>query len=665
MTVEIDAQTLRDIKIIINKAHDLTGHGVKLTHIGEAVVAGFGFHNSSVASAALRNTTALAHLDGHAFTARLLALSGASVRDGAFEEAVRQGMIGFWARQQGFGVILGREPTRPYITIAGKTVEAADLSPSMVAQAGTIVTDRNGVVLVIAPVGAGKTTSIMAPTVSEWRGGLVCVDPRMETFPVTVDARRQRQKVYVVDPKSPDSAWFNPISLIPTHSIEAARAVAERLYDRSLYRLGGHRARSAKDEYFEGRARDVVIATMIAVAMGKMHGDDLLTVMKAFQVANGHTEQEAAETRLELCDIVRQTIGESSLETFPPDELEYTETSRADETGRYNPFTFRSLTRMLCEEGFLQDREIPDLPDQTISGIKCCARVWLDFLFDQDLAASLGCAPYRVNRSQIDVAALCRGEASAYLCYDIQTCIQYPGCVGLMLAALMVAKEASASEAPVLFAFDQAAFNIRPYTLSGADRVIANGGRFLLSFQGFDQVDECLGFAAERERIAGVNPTLVTVGEVRGYEHRQRAYDVFGPDVFTEGFQDVVVSKRDERSGAFITRRLRRTPYFRTPEFGMLNIKNPHVSDDGRSHRFIVTVYDDEVTVFDRELGLRRSLAIPEYLGIGEELPIVAFVKAATNGRSDEISVPRQSAGYYGSHAQNAIIGWLSGGEGR
>lgn len=638
--VEIDAQAARETKHILSKSLKPT-LGVKLSHIGEAVVAGYGFDDGSVADAVLRHTTALVPVDGGRFAARLQALTGKAVAPDAFGAAVEEAQRSFEPRRLGTGVILGRVPS---VTVDG--AQAHDPDPRN--QPGRIVVEKNPVVLVVAPPGKHKTTSIVVPTVAHFAGGVVAVDTKGEIGFMTGRFRREKhgEKVYMIDPTSERTAWLDPLASIQTRSAEDALASAEMLFGLT-FPMPEKERQNENRRYFWDMARDVVCGLFAASALGLLPGAGIKAVRDVLSlpqepkvrdrdiIARLKCDPDAEASALKEIESLRRRISD-------PDE---NKSEILDQIMRWqgvveacraapNHDGFPTYWHALCalqDAGLLTERQ-EDVPHQTMAGIKGQALSLLGWLGEGKIER---CFTPGGDRQRVDVDAICRGEATVYLSFSNQNVLQYPATANIMLAALTVAKQWSDSKAPVLFAMDEAWRYLHDFSLSNADSVVEEGGRYLIVVQDQGDIDECLGRRAEWDEIAGVRPVVVATGPVSNYGARDRATDVFGPEIVDQKFSGVLVARQVVEDGETVlgeweVQRLETTPYYATPEFGdLVNARNPYYDPAPKSApakasgmRYTIKTLETETVLTDTLTGERHAIANSE-----GPARILAFVK--------------------------------------
>jgi len=89
-------------------------------------------------------------------------------------------------------------------------------------------------ILVLGPPGSGKTTGMVVPTILEWPGPAVVISVTGEAVEQTIDVRREKGDVFVVDPHDFLPDWsiktgWNPLDEI--HSWNDAQKMASRLFE--------------------------------------------------------------------------------------------------------------------------------------------------------------------------------------------------------------------------------------------------------------------------------------------------------------------------------------------------------------------------------------------------------------------------------------------------
>ena len=91
--------------------------------------------------------------------------------------------------------------------------------------------NRDGMIAVFAPMGAGKGVGIVIPNLLSYRGSIVCTDIKGENFAITARHRRKLGPVYVLNTASPTvSDVFNPMDMIRVgtwHEKDDAEALAK------------------------------------------------------------------------------------------------------------------------------------------------------------------------------------------------------------------------------------------------------------------------------------------------------------------------------------------------------------------------------------------------------------------------------------------------------
>ena len=112
-------------------------------------------------------------------------------------------------------------------------------------------------VLGIGPPGEGKSNGIARPSLTKtwlfWSA--IVFDPAYELTPLTARARARHTRVQIFDPRSRETARFNPLDGIATGDVDGVRAVLSSFfYDRDASEL------SADSRIFESRALAFAVA---------------------------------------------------------------------------------------------------------------------------------------------------------------------------------------------------------------------------------------------------------------------------------------------------------------------------------------------------------------------------------------------------------------------
>jgi type IV secretion system protein VirD4 len=90
--------------------------------------------------------------------------------------------------------------------------------------------NKDGMITVFAPMGAGKGVGVVIPNLLDYRGSVVCTDIKGENYAITRRRRAQFGGVRVLDTAAPETSdHFNPLDLIRTgtfHERDDAEALA-------------------------------------------------------------------------------------------------------------------------------------------------------------------------------------------------------------------------------------------------------------------------------------------------------------------------------------------------------------------------------------------------------------------------------------------------------
>lgn len=124
--------------------------------------------------------------------------------------------------------------------------------------------DGEGSLITVAPPGSGKTQCHVIPNLLTWRGPAVVLDIKGEIFEKTSGWRAANVgPIYKFSPLDPDNSHaYNPLTVVssePDHIWEDSRFVADMMIVPS----------SAKDPFWESKARDVLTAAVAHVAYSK------------------------------------------------------------------------------------------------------------------------------------------------------------------------------------------------------------------------------------------------------------------------------------------------------------------------------------------------------------------------------------------------------------
>ena len=91
--------------------------------------------------------------------------------------------------------------------------------------------NKDGMICIFAPMGAGKGIGIVIPNLLDYRGSIVCTDIKGENCAITSRHRKRFGKVRVLDTTSPDlSDHFNPLDMVRVgsfHERDDAEALAK------------------------------------------------------------------------------------------------------------------------------------------------------------------------------------------------------------------------------------------------------------------------------------------------------------------------------------------------------------------------------------------------------------------------------------------------------
>ncbi|WP_050385852.1 type IV secretory system conjugative DNA transfer family protein [Bradyrhizobium pachyrhizi] len=131
---------------------------------------------------------------------------------------------------------------------------------------GELLYDLRESLITIAPSGSGKSQAHVLRNLLHMEGPALVLDIKGEMSAASRGWReREVGKTYVFSPREPETSFhYNPLDDIgtdPEQAWEDARTVADLMFK--------PKARSKDDEYFEGRARDILTTALLDVALSQ------------------------------------------------------------------------------------------------------------------------------------------------------------------------------------------------------------------------------------------------------------------------------------------------------------------------------------------------------------------------------------------------------------
>lgn len=176
--------------------------------------------------------------------------------------------------------------------------------------------NHDGHAFVLAPSGSGKGRDFVLPNLLDYRGSIICNDPKGENFDVTSRQRRTFGKVFRLDLIEPElSDCFNPLDVIrmgTTHAADDAELIAALLV----------KPAPNGDDHWSDSAKNILkAATLYLKEQAPSHQQTLLEVRKL--IVDLSTPEGSAAHRSKMrgsrFEAVRDLI--TDLENTPENEL--------------------------------------------------------------------------------------------------------------------------------------------------------------------------------------------------------------------------------------------------------------------------------------------------------------------------------------------------------
>jgi type IV secretion system protein VirD4 len=176
--------------------------------------------------------------------------------------------------------------------------------------------NHDGHAFVLAPSGSGKGRDFVLPNLLDYRGSVICNDPKGENFDVTSRQRRSFGKVFRLDLIEPElSDCFNPLDTIrmeTTHAADDAELIASLLV----------KTDAKGDDHWTDSARNVLKAVLLFLKeTGAPHQQTLLEARRLLvelSTAEGRGKHAVA-MRTSRFESVRDLL--TDLENTPENEL--------------------------------------------------------------------------------------------------------------------------------------------------------------------------------------------------------------------------------------------------------------------------------------------------------------------------------------------------------
>ncbi|MBS0533110.1 MAG: type IV secretory system conjugative DNA transfer family protein [Proteobacteria bacterium] len=262
--------------------------------------------------------------------------------------------------------------------------------------------NRDGMIAVFAPMGAGKGVGIVIPNLLSYRGSIVCTDIKGENFAITARHRRTLGPVFVLNTASPAlSDVFNPLNMVRVgtwHEKDDAEALAKLMVIPERH-----------DSHWDSKAEGLLTCLIL------------------------HTVHQEPE---------RRTLAHvRTLSTLGPDSLKELLHTIATDGSRH---AAELATSFLSMEGSEEFRNV-------LSNTEKATRVW-----------SAGSPAGEISgRSSFRISDLVDNVATLYLIVDEEKLAVYAGflrvLVGCVINTLTRSKEGRRPKRKVLLLLDEAA----------------------------------------------------------------------------------------------------------------------------------------------------------------------------------------------------------------
>jgi type IV secretion system protein VirD4 len=118
--------------------------------------------------------------------------------------------------------------------------------------------NKDGMITVFAPMGAGKGVGVVIPNLLDYRGSILCTDIKGENRAITARRRAKFGKVYALDTTDPHTSdAFNPLDMVRMdtfHEKDDAEALAKLMI-----------ISDGKDSHWDGKAEGMIACLILHV----------------------------------------------------------------------------------------------------------------------------------------------------------------------------------------------------------------------------------------------------------------------------------------------------------------------------------------------------------------------------------------------------------------
>lgn len=159
--------------------------------------------------------------------------------------------------------------------------------------------DKEGHMTIFAPTRTGKGTSQVIPTILDYPGSMVILDPKGENYAITNEYRRTLGPVYRLNLENQaESDWYNPLDMVRLHTVHEIPD-AENLAEAILIPEKGH------SDHWRERAKEWLSGMILHLLYVHEHEPASCNLMNLRKLVNDY-QSYVEDMNASPCERVRE-----------------------------------------------------------------------------------------------------------------------------------------------------------------------------------------------------------------------------------------------------------------------------------------------------------------------------------------------------------------------